>query len=326
MIDKMGITFGGEVSLPQIVEYSKQADAKGFDSVWMAEHYCLRDAFTSMAAAAAVTEKIRIGSGVVNPYTRSSVLTAMSIACIDELSRGRVILGIGSTTRFWGNLGVVDDKPIATLRQHIEVVRRMLAGETVNISGRRENLSQIRLGFQPNRKTIPVYVGGVQKKMLQMAGEIGEGAILSNLSTIDHVNFAMKQIREGAAKTNRRLDQIEVVCYAMTWLSDDAPKAMPQVKKQIAALLAVPGREILFGEEASKNPKVAGIMDAMKRGKTDEAISLITDDVLNSITISGTPQQCAKRFEEYRQAGVNVMVLRPVVTSPGKLIDTFASK
>lgn len=322
----MGITFGGEVSLPQIVEYSKQAEARGFDSVWMAEHYCLRDAFTSMAAAAAVTSRIRIGSGVVNPYTRSSVLTAMSVACVDELSGGRTILGIGSTTRFWDNLGVVDDKPIATLRQHIDVVRRMLAGETVNLNGRRERLSQIRLGFQPNRRSVPVFVGGVQRMILQLAGEVGEGALLSNLSTLDHVDFAMKQIQRGAGRAGRNVDDVEVVCYAMTWLSEDGAKAVPQVKTQIAALLAVPGREVLFGEDVMKKPKVTRIMDAVRSGKADEATSMITDDILDSITISGTPQQCAKRFEEYREAGVDVMVLRPVVTSPGRLIEAFASR
>ena len=326
MNPRLGITFGGEVPLPDLVQYSRQAEAQGFDSLWMAEHYCLRDAFTSMAAAAAATHTIKIGSGVINPYTRSTPLIAMSIAAIDELAEGRTFLGWGSTNRFWTNLGITDDQPVHTLRESIQLTRRLLAGETVTHQGRRETLQQIHLGFPPHRKTIPMYVGAVQKRMLQLAGEIADGALLSNLATTDYVTYALQQIRAGAERRGRSLSQLDLACYAMTWLRDDAAKVVPALKRQIATLLAVPGREILFGAEGVTNPAVLHVIDAAKKGRIDEAAASISDDLLHAVTISGTAAECTHRLHEYFQAGVKVVVIRPVGTAPDRLIDALASE
>ncbi len=321
---RLGITFSGEVSLPKILDYAKRAEEKGFDSVWMAEHYLLRDAFTCMASAAAVTKRIKIGAGVVNPYTRSIALIAMGIATVDELSTGRAILGLGSTTRFWKTLGIHDDKPVATLRESIATVRSILKGETVNLGGRRETLNQIRLGFQPQRGGVPIYIGALQRRMLQLAGEVADGVLLSNAASVDHVKFAKTQVLQSASKVGRSVEEVDVACCVMTWLSEDAAKAVPQIKRQIAAFLAVPGREVLFGEEGGGMPKVTSLIKTAKQGKLDEAAAMIDDEILNLVTVSGTRQECARRFEEYIQAGAQALILRPVVTEPTKLIDAFS--
>ena len=156
---RLGVSFWPEVfSASDVVKYSREAEKKGYDSVWIAEHYLFRDAFATLGAVALATSRIRLATGVVNPYTRHPAFIAMSVATIDELSNGRAILGIGSGVSFWieEQMAMKMERPVSVTKESIQVIRRLLSGETVSYKGRTFTLRGMKLGFKTCQADIPI--------------------------------------------------------------------------------------------------------------------------------------------------------------------------
>jgi 5,10-methylenetetrahydromethanopterin reductase len=166
--------------LSEQVELARYAEERGFESVWVCETRLVRDAVTPLAAFAQVTDRIKLATGVVNNWTRSSGLMAMTLATLDELSGGRMMMGIGS---YWdplaSNQGIRRRKPLAAMREYVTVVRRLLAMETVTFEGEVVKVRNLRLdlgdGVPRSPKKVPIYIGATGPNMMELAGEIGDG-------------------------------------------------------------------------------------------------------------------------------------------------------
>ena len=322
-MNKIGLTFSGQLTIPEVIKYARIAEKKGFYSFWAAEQRGLRDSITTAAALAASTTSPLLGLGVISPYTRHPVLTASTCASLDELSNKRLIIGFGASKRFWQALGINDSSPINTMKECIEVVRRILKGENLTYQGKAFRIDKMGLSFTPPRTTIPIFIGAMSRKMIETAGEIGDGVLLGNLSAPEHTRFAVERVETGARRVGKDPALVEIAGYVTVWTTDNEPSARVAAKKQLAVFLANPGWEILFGPEKAQNPLVQEICHAARQGQLDKAASLVNNELLDTVTISGSPRACRDRLSEYTSAGLTTAIIRTTESSLSSVINAL---
>ena len=182
---RLGIYLQDAHSISEAIEYAQYAESNGFEAVWQADSRLVRDAVVPMAAFAAETEKIKIGSGVVDCWTRNPARLASTFSTLDDLAPGRIILGIGA---WWDPLaskvGIERKKPLKVMREVVTTVRALLADETVTYSGDFVQLDGVELDYvyQERRpKEVPIYIGATGMKMMELTGEIADGVVLNYL-------------------------------------------------------------------------------------------------------------------------------------------------
>ena len=195
----------------EFVALGKRAEELGFSTFWVPEDPFWRGAFALASAIACGTSKIKIGLGIVNPYTRHPALTAMEFAALDEVSDGRAILGIGAGLKDWieGRLKIPYTRPTAAMRETVEIIRRIFRGEDVTYAGRVFSPERIKLSFKPVRAEIPIYLGILGPKNCELTGEIADGLLLSVMSSPAYVKFAMDHVRRGLAKSGRDAQRLQ---------------------------------------------------------------------------------------------------------------------
>src|SRR6266436_7903069 len=199
----------------EFIALAKRAEETGFGTFWVPEDPFYRGAFTLAAAVACGTSTIKVGIGVLNPYTRHPALTAMEFAALDEVSDGRAILGIGAGLKDWieGRLKIPYTKPTAAMRESVEIIRRFFRGEEVTNAGKVFQTERIKMSFKPVRTEIPIYLGVLGPKNCEMTGEVADGLLLSVMSSPAYVKFAMEHVRRGLAKSRRDLSTFNVGAY-----------------------------------------------------------------------------------------------------------------
>ena len=202
------------------MELARRAEASGFDAVWQADSRLVRDAVVPMAAFAAATERIRIGSGVIDIWTRNAARLASTFSTLDDLAPGRILCGLGA---WWDPLaakvGIERSTPLRAMREVVAALRGLLADETVTLDGTHVHLDGVELDYvyQERRpKQVPIYVGATGMQMMELAGEIADGVVLNYLVDPSYNVEAMAALERGAAKAGRTLADIDrpqlVVC------------------------------------------------------------------------------------------------------------------
>src|SRR5215470_7936618 len=202
------------------IEYVRHAESRGFEAVWQAESRLVRDAIVPMAAYAATTDRIKIGSGVINNWTRNAALIAATFSTLDDLAPGRILCGLGV---WWAPLaskvGVDRRKPVQAMRETVEAVRRLLAMEKVTYKGEFVRLDDVEIDIvhgDRSPKSVPIYIGATGMKMMELSGEIADGVLLNYLVSPEYNNEAMAHLKAGAERAGRTLAEIDrpqlIVC------------------------------------------------------------------------------------------------------------------
>ncbi|MEM2058705.1 MAG: 5,10-methylenetetrahydromethanopterin reductase, partial [Thermoproteota archaeon] len=199
---KFGIEFVPATSIDGLVSSTVQAENVGFDHVWITDHYANRCVYVALTLASLNTKRVKLGTGVTNPFHIHPAWTASTIATLNEVSNGRAVLGLGPGDRSTlSQLGLKMDKPLTAVKEAVEIIRKLWSGDKVNFSGDVFQLFNARLGFKPS-SPIPIYVGAQGPKMLELAGAIGDG-VLINASHPKDFEVAVRYIQEGVQKANR---------------------------------------------------------------------------------------------------------------------------
>jgi 5,10-methylenetetrahydromethanopterin reductase len=265
-------------------------------------------------ACAAVTEQARIGVGVVNPYTRHPAQIAMDFAALDELSGGRAVLGIGSgIAPPIRRMGIVNDRPTAAVREAIEIVRGLLAGNSMTMSGRIFGLDDARLTFRSDR-LLPIYMAAGSDLALRACGEIADGFVISNMTPPCLTVRMIEIVAEAAAKAGRPRPRI--VQYAPCAVSTDGSAARRAVKRTIGDTLTLlwPAgdewprrREAVVAESGIPRGEFAAALTRLRSG--EEAGSVLGERFVAAFAIAGTPEECYEQAAVYRAAGVDELAL-----------------
>ena len=314
------------------LEYVRYAEEKGFDAVWQAESRLVRDAIVPMAAYAAVTEKIKIGSGVINNWTRNIGLLASTFLTLDDLAPDRMICGIGA---WWDplaeNVGIDRRKPLTAMRETVEVMRRLLNMENVTFDGEFIHVKEIELDVVHGRtepRNVPIMIGATGPKMLQLAGEICDGVVMNYCVPVEYNKMALDNIEIGAKRVGKTLDDIDRPQLVVCSVAENHEEAMDSSRQLLTQYLAQqPHIAIASGVS---NDVVAEIQSILGWPATHEQIQaakhLVTDDLIHRITASGTPEEAKTKVNQYIEAGCTTPILYDVGGDPKLLIDTFATK
>ncbi|HEX9796859.1 MAG TPA: LLM class flavin-dependent oxidoreductase [Anaerolineales bacterium] len=312
------------------LEYARYAEQKGFEAIWQAESRLVRDAIVPMAAYAAVTERIKIGSGVINNWTRNIGLLASTFLTLDDLAPNRVICGIGA---WWDPLakhvGIERRKPLTAMRETVEVLRRLLAMERVTFHGEFHHVDGIELDVVHGRREprhVPIYIGATGPQMMALTGEIADGAVLNYCVPPSYNDQALEQLAEGAAQAGRSLDDIDRPQLVVCSVDNDRQRALDTSRELLTQYLA----QQPHIARASQVPKdtVAKIQEILGWPATHEQIQqakhLVSDDLVERITASGTPEDARRKVQEYIDHGATCPILYPVGGDVRLLIDTFS--
>jgi 5,10-methylenetetrahydromethanopterin reductase len=310
--------------------YARYAEEHGFEAVWQAESRLVREATVPMAAYAATTERIKVGSGVVNNWTRNAGLLAATFSTLDDLAPGRIMLGIGA---WWDPLaskvGIDRRKPLEAMRETVEVVRRLLAMERVTFHGEFVRLTDVEIDIvhgDRSPKDVPIYVGATGMRMMELAGEIADGALLNYMVSPAYNRGAMVSLAEGASRAGRTVDDIDRPQLVVCSLDQDRDTALDRARELLTQYL---GQQPHIMKASGVDPRLIEEIGAVLTWPAgpDEirrAMKLVPDEAVQLITASGTPDECRAKVREYVEAGATCPVLYPLGDDVRAMIDAFA--
>lgn len=297
------------------VRQVKFAEKMDFESVWHAEHYGeLRDPFITLAAMASATSKIKLATGVVGPYVRHPAILAFTFGTLDELSHGRMIMGIGAgnLTRMKEKLNMEGKNPLTHVKESVEIIQHLLTGKSVNYKGNIFSVYDLSLGFSPVRTKIPVYIGATREHMLRLTARIGDGVLFSAATSPNYVKWAVQVMREEAKKIEKDFNKIDIACIISCCVSEDYDLARRAVKPGIMSFLARPVRgEFIMEKAGLKTELLVPIRKALQSGDKIEAEKFVSDEIIDNLSIAGTRDECIKRLEKWRAMGVKLPVIGP---------------
>lgn len=327
MITGFGICFLSVLPIDEIVRYARVADNAGIDSFWIGEGYHFfrrlhgeaRSATTTLAAIAISTKRIRIGCAIIPPYTRHPSLIAMEAVALDELSHGRFVLGLGAAKAGIVYLGYdeANMRPITAHKETIEIVRELLAGNTVNYRGKMFTAEAPSLDPGEKARKVPIYIGATGPKMLRLGGAIADGVILPTFTTTNFVKYACKEIRESAERSGRDFSKIPIGATLPFSTAEDGDKA----RDAIRGLAAVYITNKLQNIKNDMILKAAGltydeakpVRDALLSKGLEAAKEHVANEMLDKVVVSGTPEECIRKFKELADAGLTLPILYQVL-------------
>ena len=318
----LGLTAG------QQIELVREAESAGFDSVWAAEAYG-SDAATVLAWLAAQTETIKLGSAIFQMPARSPAMTAMTAATLDNLSDGRVIIGLGSSgpqvAEGWH--GQRFPKQLKRTREYVEILRKALARERLEYDGEIYTLplpdgpgKALKLTIAPVQERIPIYIAAIGPKNTRLAGEIADGWIPLFFSP-EHVGEAKQLLEEGASRAGRDLDGFQISPSVQIRIDDDIERARDAMRPFLALYVGGMGSRDQnfynalvrrYGFEAAADE----VQELYLEGKKEEAAAALPDELVDMTTLVGPRDVVADRLQVYRDAGVGTLIVTPVAFEP----------
>ncbi|MFA9405200.1 MAG: LLM class flavin-dependent oxidoreductase [Anaerolineales bacterium] len=328
--DRVALYLQDAHDLREGLDYVRYAEEKGFDAVWQAESRLVRDAIVPMAAYAAVTEKITIGSGVINNWTRNIGLLASTYLTLDDLAPNRIICGIGA---WWDplakNVGIERRKPLLAMKETIEVFRRLLNMEQVTFHGEFHQVDGIELDVVHGRReprNVPVYIGATGPKMMELTGEIADGVVLNYCVPPDYNNQAMERLEVGAKRAGRSVDDLDRPQLVVCSVDMDEDKALDTSRELLTQYLA---QQPHIAKASGVSQDIVDEIQAIlgwpaTHEQIVQAKHLVPDELVTRITASGTPEQAKAKVQEYIDNGSTCPILYPVGGDIKLLIDTFS--
>jgi 5,10-methylenetetrahydromethanopterin reductase len=305
--------------------YAIQAEKRGFNYLWITDHFNNRNVYVTLTAAALHTEKIKLGPGVTNPYLINPVITAQAVASLNEMAPGRVILGIGAGDKTTlRSTGMEMRKPLTTVKECVEIVRRMISEKSVTFEGDVFKTSDAKFFFKP-RTEIPIYVGAQGPKMLELAGKIGDG-VLINAGHPKDVGYAVGLVKRGVEEAGKRLADVDVAAYTSFSIHKDLKKAA-QAAVPVVAYVAAGSPDVVLDRHDIDKEKAAKIGKTLKAGKWGEAFGLVSSGMIEAFSVCGTPEMCVERITQLLKSGISQFVVgSPIGPNVRKAIDLISDK
>ncbi|MDD3978393.1 5,10-methylenetetrahydromethanopterin reductase [Methanomicrobium antiquum] len=328
-----GIEFvPGNISVKEVVKYCKLAEQKDIDFAWITNHYNNRHCYPTLAAIAQATDSIKMGPGIMNTFTDTPAAIASFMCTLNEISDGRAVLGIGpGDLSTLPKLAIDPVKPVARLKEGVQQIKALCTGEEVKKSGNMDffdydgaKLTGVQLPAK--KKQIPVYIGAQGPKMLQLAGEIGEGALI-NASNSKDFEVAIPLIKEACDKIDdKKFKKFDVGAYTAMSI-DQSEKKARNAAKIVAAFIAAGSPPALLDRHGLDQANVGKIKDALSRFDFGAVGGLVGDAEIDAFTIAGTPEMVKEKCENLTKAGVTQIIfgspLGPDMTNSIRLLGKY---
>jgi 5,10-methylenetetrahydromethanopterin reductase len=316
--------------LDDIVEHAHVMDRLGFDTMWLAEAYPwwrkhsmeARSATALSPVLARETDRLALGWGIISPYTRHPIQVAMEARVTQEAAGpGRFYLGLGASKIFMREIGVgerMPNRPLTAVREAVEIVRAMLAGNAVDFEGDQftARVGPLAADATAPERQVPIYIAGTGPKMQQLAGEVADGLLTASITTPDFVRYSRQNLVEAAGAVGRSADDIDIGCTLVASIDEDPIKGRDGAREIAGMYLAnkvqnIRGSaDVLLQMAGLTFEEITPVAEAMERGGRLAAKEAVTDEVLEKCQpIAGTPAECIARIEQYRAAGCTHIML-----------------
>jgi 5,10-methylenetetrahydromethanopterin reductase len=320
---RIGVALIGRIPMKEMVEVAKEADERGYHSIWLTEGNA-RDAFSQIAAMSMVTKNINFGPGVVVTYGRSPTMLAMVTATLAEISGNRFIQGIGAGgPSSENNHGEKYERPLSRMRDYITIIKTALRGETINYTGKIISIHGFKLGFTPPRSDTPVFIAALGPQMSKLGGEIADGLIYS-FPTPDYIKNTIPIIKAGAEKSGRSMKDIDIAAYLLCDANPNEAKAIESIRAHIFGYTGMPAY-INMMRLMDYNTEMDAVLMAREEGNLEKGISAISDKMVNDIGMYGNTESWPDKIEKFLEAGVTLPILRPAnpITTSAQLLKNI---
>lgn len=310
---RIACSLGSLLSIDDVLQCSEIISKTNTDTVWVPETWGMEN-FSMMGAISTKTVKQKIGSSIINIFSRSPTTIAMGAVTVDSLSNGRLVLGLGTSS-----LPIVEsfhgykfEKPLQRMKEYVEIIRLATSGKKVNYDGEIFKLNNFTLLVKPHRNNIPIYLAAINQKMVNLAWDLGDGVIF--------YLRPLNEMKETISKMQSK-KKIDVTCQIITCVSENSEEAVIRAKKTVAFYISVGD---IYREFLSKNGfqnETGNIFEEFKKSGFTSNHELVTDSMLQSLTISGTPEECKTQLDNFVNAGIDQPILQfnPI----GDTIESF---
>jgi alkanesulfonate monooxygenase SsuD/methylene tetrahydromethanopterin reductase-like flavin-dependent oxidoreductase (luciferase family) len=296
----VSFSLGSLLSIEDLLACAKKSAKTKTHTIWVPETWGMEN-FAMLSAVAQRTAS-NIGSSIINIYSRSPALVAMGAATIDTISNKRLILGLGTSSIpiVEGLHGYKFEKPLRRMQEYVEIIRLALSGQKINYSGEIFSLKGFSLLIKPPRRDIPIYIAAINKKMVEITWKIADGVI-----------FYLRPISEMKATISKMQKKrtIDTACQFITCVSDDEEVAKERARKTLAFYISVGDIYRKFLAENGFRKETDNIYSEYKSGNKSNH-ELVSDNMLDSLTISGTPDDCRRQLSKAIEAGVTHPILQ----------------
>lgn len=312
--------------VPEMAALAALAEALGYDDVWLADERFFREVYATLSAFAQSTRRVRLGPCVTDPYSRHPALTAMAVATLDEIAGGRAVLGIGAGVSGLAELGIDSSRSATAIREGIDLIRRLLAGETVTVKGE-ISFQEGRLDFTPSRADIPIYVASQRPAGCRVAGRVADGAIMQGALAEPLVRFLRDTVHGAALEAGRDPRRIELVARLNACIHDDRRAARDAMRPTVVRSLAAQRNDFFtFVTAGLTVPRP--LADRLRNlPYTHDPAPLraiapdVPDEFVDACTLTGPPSVVAAEVVRLARAGIAQVMIYPLAVD-GRLETT----
>jgi 5,10-methylenetetrahydromethanopterin reductase len=292
-----------------MVELAQLAERVGFESLWTNEDIGF-DSFAMLSAISQRTSRIRLGTAIVNVYSRSAMQLAMAVTTLDELSGGRAILGLSIGHHPWNDLGhgIPIEKPLARLREYVGFVRKAASGNAFTHDGPIFTGVDSRLAFDPVRPSIPIFIGGERPRIIALAGEIADGLLINVVSPEYIAEVAAERLWASARAAGRDATRLELTALVTCCVSEDRAAALAQARAMVAHRLRH-SLKMLDTQPANRHDEIRRVHGLMLAGEREQAEAAVSEELASSIVVLGSADEIAAGIDRYFAAGCTRVVL-----------------
>ena len=299
---RIACSLGSLLSVNQILDCSKRLSKTEVETIWIPETWGMEN-FSMLTQASQKALRQKIGSSIINIFSRSPAVIAMGAATVDTISNGRLILGLGaSSSAIIENFhGIEFKNTVLRMKEYVEIIQLILAGKPVFYNGKIFNLKNFKLLIKPPREKIPIYLAAVNSKMVDLTWKIGDGVI-----------FYLRPSEEmkKTIQTMQSKKKIDVTCQLISCVSEDSEVAIEKSKKTLAFYISV-GK--IYRNFLSKNGfknETRNIFEEFKKSGFASNHELVTGQMIKSLTIAGVPETCKNQLQKFRETGMDLPILQ----------------
>ncbi len=323
--------YAPDMDVRKMTGWMKRADECGYELAFFAETIqILRDSVSALASFALATKKAKIGCTQV-VRLRSPVVMAQTLATLDELSEGRVILAPGACTPSHAVRNSLEPAdPAVSLKEYVTALRMILTGEEVSYQGETLHLDRVALAWKPYRTEIPMWIAATSKTGLRIAGQIGDGVLLNSTASPEYSRNAIRIVKEACEEAGRDFSRFEVAQMIVASVEDDHDKAVDAIRWEVSSKfnrVQRPfnvGPRMRVGEPYIRKEDLPKFEEAERKGGKEALMKALPVSYIEGLTATGTPQEARDRVEKYREAGVNLPIIRPALSHQAqKVFDVF---
>ena len=317
---RLSYSLGSLLTVNQILHCAKKLNQVKPDVIWIPETWGMEN-FSMLSASSSVNNFSKIGSSIINIYSRSPTQIAMGAATVDTISNGRLILGLGTSSKpiienFHGTKFV---NPLQRMREYVEIIRLCMSGEKINYTGQLFALENFSLLIKPSRRNIPIYLAAVNQKMIELTWEIGDGVIFY-LRPKNEIKVTLKKMQ-----AKRKIDS---TLQIITCVDKNSEKAVERAKKTIAFYISVGEIYRNFLANNGYKNEIENIYDEYNKSGLKNNYNFVPDRMVKDLCICGTPNEASQQLNEFQETGIDLPIIQfnpidDVESSFDLLIDTF---